>query len=203
MKKVAARLRRAYTWSPKSVRESDFNEWVWSYLIWSGDPSFAALGAAGWLSPGPTSSVALPAAALAGGSLVAVGGSALHLVAGASTTVVVEVNHGPGGAPWPGRLPPPSPTRVLGVPQRAEMVDATGRAVVVSGRGLLEADVDRLSVEGGPWQPVVAWAGPWPVTERWWSVRRRRARLQVVMADGTARLLYNERTQWWVEALYD
>jgi hypothetical protein len=25
----------------------------------------------------------------------------------------------------------------------------------------------------------------------------------VVMADGTARLLYNERTQWWVEALYD
>ena len=110
---------------------------------------------------------------------------------------------GAGGAPWPGRLPPPSPTRVLGVPQRAEMVDATGRAVVVSGRGLLEAEVDRLSVEGGPWQPVVAWAGPWPVTERWWSVRRRRARLQVVMADGTARLLYNERTQWWVEALYD
>jgi protein ImuB len=50
---------------------------------------------------------------------------------------------------------------------------------------------------------VVAWAGPWPVTERWWSVRRRRARLQMVMADGTARLLYNERTQWWVEALYD
>jgi len=27
--------------------------------------------------------------------------------------------------------------------------------------------------------------------------------LQMVMADGTARLLYNERTQWWVEALYD
>ena len=49
--------------------------------------------------------------------------------------------------------------------------------------------VDRLSVEGGPWQAVAAWAGPWPVTERWWSARRRRARLQVVMADGTARLL--------------
>jgi protein ImuB len=110
---------------------------------------------------------------------------------------------GAGGAPWPGRLPPPSPTRVLGAPQRVERVAAPGRAVVVSGRGLLEAEVDRLSVEGGPWQPVVAWAGPWPVTERWWSVRRRRARLQVVMADGTARLLCNERAQWWVEALYD
>lgn len=107
------------------------------------------------------------------------------------------------GAPWPGRLPPPSPTRVLEVPQRAEMLDAMGHALVVSGRGLLDAAVDRLPIEGGPWQNVVAWAGPWPVTERWWSVRRRRARLQVVMSDGTARLLCNERAQWWVEALYD
>jgi hypothetical protein len=41
------------------------------------------------------------------------------------------------------------------------------------------------------------------VTERWWSVRRRRARLQVVTADGVARLLCTERGQWWVEALYD
>jgi protein ImuB len=92
---------------------------------------------------------------------------------------------------------------VLEVPQRAEMLDAMGHALVVSGRGLLDAAVDRLSIEGGPWQNVVAWAGPWPVTERWWSVRRRRARLQVVMSDGTARLLCNERAQWWVEALYD
>jgi len=50
---------------------------------------------------------------------------------------------------------------------------------------------------------VLAWGGPWPVTERWWSVRRRRARLQLVTADGVARLLCTERGQWWVEALYD
>ena len=56
---------------------------------------------------------------------------------------------------------------------------------------------------GGPWEQVVAWAGPWPVTERWWSVRRRRARLQVVTAAGVARLLCTERGRWWVEALYD
>ena len=110
---------------------------------------------------------------------------------------------GAGPAPWPGRLPPPSPTHVLGVPLRAELVDVAGRPLVVNGRGLLGTDVDRLSVEGGPWQPVAAWAGPWPATERWWSVRRHRARLQVVMADGTARLLCTERAQWWVEALYD
>jgi hypothetical protein len=110
---------------------------------------------------------------------------------------------GAAGAPWPGRLPPPAPTRVLGVPRRAEVVDEAGRAVEVSGRGLLNGGMDRLSVDGGPWQQVVSWAGPWPVTERWWTVRRRRARLQVVTADGVAWLLCTERAQWWVEALYD
>ncbi len=107
------------------------------------------------------------------------------------------------GAPWPGRLPPPAPSNVLRVPRRAEVVDAAGRAVEVSGRGLLTAGIQQLSVDGGPWQPVAGWAGPWPSTERWWSVRRRRARLQVVTADGVARLLCTERGQWWVEALYD
>ena len=108
-----------------------------------------------------------------------------------------------GGAPWPGRLPVPSPTAVLRVPRRAEVVDAAGLALEVSGRGLLNGEPARLSVEGGPWQAVTAWAGPWPVTERWWSVRRRRARVQAVTADGVARLLCAERAQWWVEALYD
>jgi hypothetical protein len=108
-----------------------------------------------------------------------------------------------GAAPWPGRVPPPSPTRVLQVPRRADVVDAAGRAVGVSGRGLLNGEPARLSVEGGPWQPITAWAGPWPVTERWWAVRRRRARVQVVTDDGVARLLCTERAQWWVEALYD
>ena len=114
-----------------------------------------------------------------------------------------EADPGPGGAPWPGQLPPPAPTDVLRAPPRAELIDVEGNAMVVSGRGLLTAPVDRLSVDGGPWAQVVGWAGPWPVTERWWSVRRRRARLQVVTADGVARLLCTERGQWWVEALYD
>ena len=108
-----------------------------------------------------------------------------------------------GGAPWPGRLPPPAPTDVLAAPRRAELVDAEGNAMVVNGRGLLTAPIDRLSVDGGRWEQVAAWAGPWPVTERWWSVRRRRARMQVVTEEGVARLLCSERGRWWVEALYD
>jgi hypothetical protein len=114
-----------------------------------------------------------------------------------------EAETGPVAAPWPGRLPPPAPTDVLRAPPRAELVDEEGNAMVVSGRGLLTAPVDRLSVDGGPWERVVGWAGPWTVTERWWSARRRRARLQVVTADGVARLLCTERGRWWVEALYD
>jgi len=114
-----------------------------------------------------------------------------------------EADPGPPTAPWPGRLPPPAPSHVLRAPPRAELVDAGGDAMVVSGRGLLAAPVDRLSVDGGPWTQVAAWAGPWPVTERWWSVRRRRARLQVVTDDGVALLLCTERGRWWVEALYD
>ena len=114
-----------------------------------------------------------------------------------------EADAAPPGAPWPGRLPPPAPTDVLQMPRRAELVDAEGNAMVVSGRGLLAAPLDRVSVEGGPWERVAAWAGPWPVTERWWSGRRRRARLQVVTEEGVARLLCSERGRWWVEALYD
>lgn len=106
-------------------------------------------------------------------------------------------------APWPGRVPPPAPTQVLARRQRAELVDEAGVAAAVSGRGLLDGEPERLSIDGGPWQEVVGWAGPWPVTERWWSARRRRARLQVVTADGVARLLCSERGQWWVEAFYD
>jgi protein ImuB len=52
---------------------------------------------------------------------------------------------------------------------------------------------------------VVAWAGPWPVDERWWDPRRhrRRVRLQMVDGDGMARLLVLEAGAWKVAATYD
>jgi len=67
---------------------------------------------------------------------------------------------------------------------------------------LLTDAPDRLSVEGGPWEPLSGWAGPWPADERWWSRSRRRgARLQAVTARA-AHLLLVERGRWWVEATY-
>jgi protein ImuB len=107
--------------------------------------------------------------------------------------------------PWPGRLPTPAPARIHGPPVLAEVVDATGSPVRVSGRGALSSPPLRLSVAGGPWTEVVAWAGPWPLEERWWdSARhRRRARVQLATADGQAHLVVLEAGTWRVEATYD
>jgi len=73
----------------------------------------------------------------------------------------------------------------------------------VTGRGLLTGSPARCSIGGGPWQEVAAWAGPWPANEQWWSARRRRARLQVVLGGDLAALLVVERGRWWMEGLYD
>lgn len=51
---------------------------------------------------------------------------------------------------------------------------------------------------------VVAWAGPWPISERWWGPEARRsAWVQVVPAEGPALLLSTRDCAWWLEGLYD
>jgi protein ImuB len=106
--------------------------------------------------------------------------------------------------PWPGRIPLPSPATVLTAVLPVEVHDHDGAPVTVTGRGAVTAPPARLQVRGAT-EEVVAWAGPWPVDERWWDpvTARRRARFQLVTADGTARLLSVEAGRWWVEAIYD
>ncbi|MHB8682024.1 MAG: hypothetical protein ACYDA2_08020 [Acidimicrobiales bacterium] len=107
-------------------------------------------------------------------------------------------------APWPGRVPSPAPVVVLERPLPAALVDDGAAPVMVSAGGLCSSAPARLSVDGGPYQAVAAWAGPWPVDERWWTGRRRRrARLQLVTDGGDALLLVRERGGWWVEGAYD
>ena len=112
-----------------------------------------------------------------------------------------RVLHPPGAAgPWPGRLPPPSPALVFADPAPVQLADGDGRPVVVDGRGHITAPPARLGHH-----LVVGWAGPWPADERWWDPdrARRRARVQVVLADGTAHLLALEQGTWYLEATYD
>jgi len=112
------------------------------------------------------------------------------------------------GEPWPGVVPDPAPATVHAPPLQAEVVDAAGHVVVVSGRGELSAPPARVRVDRAGARAlaeVAAWAGPWPCDERWWDPdgHRRRARLQVATADGVAYLLAVEGSRWTAEATYD
>jgi protein ImuB len=106
--------------------------------------------------------------------------------------------------PWPGRLPAPHPARVLLDPLPIEVVDAIGRPLTVSGRGQISGDPTLVTLHGRR-RRVEAWAGPWPIEDRWWDPvhQRRQARLQVVLDDATAHLLVIEQRSWWLEATYD
>lgn len=118
--------------------------------------------------------------------------------------------------PWPGRVPPPSPARIHPDPMPIELIDDAGREVGVDARG--EASAVPVALVGavpggragraggaGARHRVTGWAGPWPAEQRWWDplTRRRRARMQVVLEDGTAHLLAIEAGVWSVEASYE
>lgn len=108
--------------------------------------------------------------------------------------------------PWPGSLPAPAPATVFDQRPAAQVLDRAGRPVEVTERGMLSDQPRTFSIgETGSARPVHAWAGPWPLDERWWdpAQARRSARLQVVGVDGSAWLLAVEDGRWSVEASYD
>jgi hypothetical protein len=105
--------------------------------------------------------------------------------------------------PWPGQLPPPAPVVVYRQAREVGLLDPGEEPVIVSARGLLSAPPAVLSLDAGRREQIAAWSAPWPLEERWWSSRRRRAaRLQVLTAEGAAHLLSAERGHWWLEATY-
>ncbi len=107
--------------------------------------------------------------------------------------------------PWPGKIPGHAPAVVYREPPEARLEGAVGEEVKVSGRGRLGSFPARLSLPGRRPARVTAWAGPWPLEERWWDPAscRRRARLQVMLEDGSAHLLSLEKGRWRLEASYD
>ncbi|HEX3539996.1 MAG TPA: DNA polymerase Y family protein [Acidimicrobiales bacterium] len=109
------------------------------------------------------------------------------------------------GGPWPGHLPLPAPALVYPEPLPAVVRDREGRVVAVSGRGMLDEMPATLAIGRAAPVPVTAWAGPWPAEERWWDAprRRRRARFQVGLTDGSAHVVVLENGRWGVEATYD
>lgn len=107
--------------------------------------------------------------------------------------------------PWPGALPQPAPSTVFPTRHPVSVVDGEGAAIGIDERMRLSAAPAAFAPDaGGAARPIRSWAGPWPLDEQWWSIRRRRLhRLQVVDAAGVAWLLVLEGGSWWAEARYD
>ncbi|WP_233160634.1 DNA polymerase Y family protein [Actinophytocola xanthii] len=111
-------------------------------------------------------------------------------------------------APWPGVLPSPSPATVPTTPLPAAVTDRAGRPVSVTARHELTEPPARVSLDGRPPRPVIAWAGPWSTDDRWWTTPGRRARLQVLLEESeedtaAALLLTLTDEKWTVEGMYD
>lgn len=106
--------------------------------------------------------------------------------------------------PWPGHLATPSPATVF-IPRRPLLVlDASGNPLSVTPRGLLPSPPTRLVV-GSRSRAVTAWAGPWPLDERWWDRASASSawRFQVVDETGCAWLLSLDDEGSWAEGRYD
>jgi protein ImuB len=127
-------------------------------------------------------------------------------VPAATVDLTADRRPGPGAeAPWPGRVPVPTPALVPPEPSPVEVLGDDGVVLGVSGRGHLSAPPARLSFGTGRPVEIVAWAGPWPVDERWWDPQghRRRARLQLQLVDGRAVLVHVEGGRWALGGIYD
>jgi protein ImuB len=98
----------------------------------------------------------------------------------------------------------PAPGLVFPAARAADVTDDKGNLVTVSGRCALSGPPARLTIQNERPRRVTGWAGPWPLSERWWDppAARRRARFQLATDDGRAWLAVVEGGRWLVEAGY-
>jgi protein ImuB len=108
------------------------------------------------------------------------------------------------GPPWPGRIMGAAPGVVYPFAREADVTDEAGDAVTVTGRCVISAAPAWLAADGEPPLRITGWAGPWPLSERWWdpAAARRRARFQLLTGDGRAWLAAVQDGRWLIEAGY-
>ncbi|AZG44926.1 DNA polymerase Y family protein [Gordonia insulae] len=107
-------------------------------------------------------------------------------------------------APWPGRLPQPTPAVLLDTP--IQLLDLTGQPVEVTARGGFTTEpttvrMERNGTERGSWE-LRWWAGPWPtgIDDTADGVI---ACAQVLLDDSRALLLRYRARTWVVEGVYE
>jgi protein ImuB len=114
------------------------------------------------------------------------------------------VGERPAGQPWPGQLPTPLPGTVFSPRHPVHVYSGSGSAIAVDERGTLSAPPVSFSTTGARARTLTAWAGPWPIDERWWSEDATSSwRFQAVDETGCAWLLVLDAGGWWAEARYD
>jgi protein ImuB len=91
-------------------------------------------------------------------------------------------------APWPGRIPSPSPALVPPTPQPFTVEWDGGLPVRV-----------RLASR---WEPVLSWAGPWRHVGRWWNGEGNADRYQLVTSAGAFLCEVREEATWLL-GIYD
>ena len=96
---------------------------------------------------------------------------------------------------------------LLNPPRAAQLLDASGRSVVVTERGIMPSPPALFGFGGERPMAITSWAGPWPVDERWWNAEAARhvVRCQVVDVRGRAYLISGSMPagEWQVDAIYD
>lgn len=105
----------------------------------------------------------------------------------------------PSDRPWPGHLEGPAPALVYDRPPAVRLEDAQG------------GPAERMDPQRPCWlrtgatrRRVIAWAGPWPLRQRWWSGQATAVeRFQLVTEDQQAWLVATTGGRWWVEARYE
>jgi protein ImuB len=105
--------------------------------------------------------------------------------------------------PWPGALLGPHPT--VSAAGEVQLRSGDEQPVVVDARLQLSAPPAQLHLPDGRTIGVREWFGPWPLDERWWdpSTARRAARLQLVLADGTAVAVAQTAGSWLLTGHFD
>ena len=112
--------------------------------------------------------------------------------------------------PWPGQLPLPLPATIFPAPHPVFVVGEDGTDVAVDERGRFSSAPARFSpATGKDTRQITAWAGPWPIAQRWWDADAAlsASRFQIVDDRGVAWLLVLTRSatgsSWAAEARYD